>query len=957
MHRTLTIARKELRIYLSSATALVFMGAFLLLTLFVFFWVDAFWSRGLADVRPLFSRMPLLLLVLVSALTMRQWSEEQRSGTQEILLTLPVRRVELVLGKLLAVVALVALTLLLTLFLPISISFLGNQDWGPVVGGYSAALLLASAYGAIGLLVSSRTDNQIVAFVVSMLLCGAFYIIGAPDVSHLGGRWGELLSALSTSRRFESIQRGVIDLRDLIYYLTLTGVFVAANVLSLHAKTWSQSADHKGPRRGVEQTAMLVMANLVLLNVWLAPLNGLRWDLTQQREFTLSSTTRTLLQGLDEPLEISAFVSERTHPLLAPLRPQLEDMLHEYGVAGGRRVRIQVLDPASNADAEADATNTYGIRSTPFQVAGRNETSIINAYFDVVVRYGDQIETLGFEDLVEVTGGPDGSVEVRLDNLEYQLTGAARRAVYGFQSVSTALAALTSPAELTLYVTPSTLPDWLLEAPNTIERVVAEVAGGSPNLIYRVVDLDAADADVSTEELYEQYGMQPVRASLFTADAFYLHLVLQSGDSVQIIYPGGDYAESEVRTTIESAIKRSAPGFLQVVGLWTPTANTELLGQQPNSLSTYYELEDALMAEYQVRHIDLSTGQVAGDVDVLLLIAPQGLSEVERFAVDQYLMRGGAVVAAAGNYGISIDPVQGGLALQSLEAGLRELLLNYGIDVQQALVLDRQNEPFPVTVNRQVGQYTVRELQAMDYPFFVDVRSDGMTVNHPAVSGLSAVTLNWASPVMIDAEANAGRKVTALLRSSEQSWLQTETNINPNYDLYPETGFRVAEQPQAYDLAVAVTGVFGSAFAATGAPAQEDGSMPDAALVETSPDTARLVVLGSAEFANDTVFAISAQLAADRHLNSIQLVQNAIAWCVDDEEMLQIRSRGSATRLLAALSPQGQRLWEGLNYGVVLAGLLAIGVTWRARLCHEEPLPLPARTGDAPNQTQGGQAS
>ncbi len=957
MSRMLTVARKELRVLASSATALVFMGAFVLLTLFVFFWVDAFWSRGLADVRPLFSRMPLLLLALVPALTMRQWSEEQRSGTLEILLTLPVRRLELVLGKLLAVVALVALTLALTLFLPLSVSLLGNLDWGPVMGGYLAALLLAGAYGAIGLFVSARTDNQIVAFIITVLVCGAFYVVGAADVALLGGGLASALRALSTSSRFASIQRGVIDLRDLVYYLALTGVFVAANVLALHAKSWGQGADRRGRRRSVCRTTLLVMANLVMLNVWLAPLNGLRWDLTQQREFTLSGTTRALLRELQEPLEVTAYLSERTHPLLAPLKPQLQDMLHEYAVVGGNRVRVQVLDPAQDADVEADAHNTYGIQPIPFQVAGRNETSIINAYFSVVVRYGDQVETLGLDDLVEVAGNRDGSVEVRFDNLEYDLTSAARRAVYGFQTVPAALAALKAPAELTLYVTPATLPDWLIDAPNTIQRVVDELTSASPNLSYQVVDVDAPDAGVSAQELYDRYGLQPVQASLFSTDAFFLHLVLQEGDDAQVIYPGGAYAEGEVRAAIESAIKRSAPGFLQVVGIWAPTASQDLLAQQANPLSTYYQLQDALAAEYQVRDIDLSSGVVAADVDVLLLIAPRGLSAIERFAVDQYLMRGGAVVAAAGNYGIALDQLQGGLALQPLEGGLRELLLNYGIDVQQALVLDPQNEPFPVTVNRQVGQYTVRELQAMDYPFFVDVRSDEMAADHPAVRGLSAVTLNWASPVAVDAEANAGRKVETLLRSGEQAWLQSDTNINPDLERYPGVGFAVNEPRQAYDLAVAVTGSFSSAYADTGAPMREDGTPLDVALVERSPDTARLVVLGSAEFVNDTVFAISAQLAADRHLNSIRLVQNTIAWCVEDEEMLQIRSRGGATRLLAALTPQGQRLWEGLNYGVALAALLAVALVWRARLRNEEPLPLPPRPATRGDQDGGGQTS
>ncbi|MEN6478765.1 MAG: Gldg family protein [Anaerolineales bacterium] len=960
MTKTLTMARKELRILLSSATALVFVGAFLLLTLFVFFWVDAFWARGLADVRPLFNRMPLLLLVLVSALTMRQWSEEQRSGTQEILLTLPVRRIELVLGKLLAVIALVALTLALTLFLPVSISFLGDLDWGPVWGGYLAALLLAAAYGAIGLFISSRTDNQIVAFIVTLLVCGALYLLGTSDLSSAAGASvGAVLRALSTSSRFESIQRGVIDLRDLVYYLSLTAIFVTANVLSLQAKGWSTRPERRAHRHQSYALASLVMANLVLLNIWLAPLRGLRWDLTEQHVFTLSDATQNLLSQLQEPLEITAYLSSETHPLLEPLAPEIEDLLHEYAVAGGSRVHVSVIDPADDPEAEAEANNTYGIRPNAFQVAGRNQTSIINAYLDVLVRYGDQSEVLGFGDLVKVTANRDGTVEVALNNLEYQLTSAIKRAVYGFQSVEAALAAMTEPAKLTLYLTSSTLPAWLADAPAAIQAVVDDYTAASPNLSYAVVDLDDQATTVTPQELYEQYGLQPVRASLTSTDTYYFYLVLTVGDQSQVIYPGGTYAESDVRKAVDAAIKRSAPGFLKVVGVWTPPAPQGSQAANYN-LATYEEARQALADEYQVSTVDLSTGAVPAEIDVLVLIAPQNLSERERFAIDQYLMRGGSVVAVAGNYGLTIDPYSGSLALQEIQGGLRDLLLKYGIDVQKALVLDPQNEPFPVIVNRQVSGFTVQELQAMDYPFFIDVRQDGLAADSPITAGLSAVTLNWASPVVVDAAANANRQVETLVRSSSQSWLQTDTNINPDFSTYPDYGFAVVAPQQSYPLGVAVTGTFTSAYAESGVPASDDGTTPDTALLTESPATAHLIVLGSAEFLNDTVFAISSQLAVDRHMNSIQLIQNAVAWCVEEPDMLAIRTKGNATmRVLASLSEQGQKVWEWGNYAVALVALLVLGGWWRSRLRHERPLPLtsPGQSSPAAQDPVGGPRS
>ena len=177
------------------------MGVFLAATLFSFFWVNTFFARGIADVRLMFSSMPVLLIFLVAALTMRQWSEEQRSGTLEMLLTLPVQPLRLVIGKFLAVITLVIVALALTLPLVFTVSLLGNLDFGPVVGGYLAAILLAGSYAAIGLYVSSRTDNQIVALIVTVLICGLFYLVGNSTVTGLfSGNVADILRDIGTGR-------------------------------------------------------------------------------------------------------------------------------------------------------------------------------------------------------------------------------------------------------------------------------------------------------------------------------------------------------------------------------------------------------------------------------------------------------------------------------------------------------------------------------------------------------------------------------------------------------------------------------------------------------------------------------------------------------------------------------------------------------------------------------------
>ena len=367
-----SITRKELGAYFGSPTALIFLGIFLVVTLFTFFWVAGFFARGLADIRPLFQWMPLLLIFLVAALTMRQWSEEQRTGTVEMLMTLPVTRWQLVLGKFLAVMILVTIALALTLPVPLMVGLLGPLDWGPVIGGYLAALLMAAAYTAIGLFMSSLTDNQIVALLLTGVVGGLIYLAGAPVMVKLVGEpWATVLNGIGSGSRFASVERGVIDLRDLVYYLSVALFFLSATVFSLDVKRWSHGERTAAYRRNSIVGLVLVGANLLVLNLWLAPLWNLRLDATAQKEYTLSATTKELLGTLQEPLLIRAYISDQTHPLLDPLRPQVEDLLREYAIAGNGKVTAEVVDPAANPELEAEANQTYGIQPTPFQVADR----------------------------------------------------------------------------------------------------------------------------------------------------------------------------------------------------------------------------------------------------------------------------------------------------------------------------------------------------------------------------------------------------------------------------------------------------------------------------------------------------------------------------------------------------------------------------------------------------------
>jgi ABC-2 type transport system permease protein len=240
MKRIRAVAGRELRAYFNSPIAYIFLLAFAGSVFLTFFNVNAFFSRGVADLRGLFDSIPLLMVLLVPALTMRLWAEEAKQGTLEVLMTLPARPYELVLGKFLASWALLGVGLLITVGLPITVAVLGDLDWGPVVGGYVGAMLLGGAYLAVGQFISATTENQILAFIMALVVCLALYAVGADAfVGLFSDTTASILRGLGTASRFRSIARGVIDLRDLVYYLSLTGFFLAASVGALRARRWA----------------------------------------------------------------------------------------------------------------------------------------------------------------------------------------------------------------------------------------------------------------------------------------------------------------------------------------------------------------------------------------------------------------------------------------------------------------------------------------------------------------------------------------------------------------------------------------------------------------------------------------------------------------------------------------------------------------------------------------------
>jgi ABC-2 type transport system permease protein len=241
MSTTLTIFRRELASYFITPLAYVFIVIFLTLAGTLTFFVGNFFGRGQADLQAFFNFHPWLYLFLIPAITMRLWAEERKTGSIELLLTLPVSMTEAVLGKFLAAWCFTAIAVALTFPIWITVNILGSPDNGAILAGYAGSLLMAGSYLALGAAISPISKNQVIAFVVTLAACFLFTVSGSGLVLNFFSGWAptlvvDVVAGFSFMTHFNAIARGVIDVRDLIYFVSAIAFFLFANVVLVEWK-------------------------------------------------------------------------------------------------------------------------------------------------------------------------------------------------------------------------------------------------------------------------------------------------------------------------------------------------------------------------------------------------------------------------------------------------------------------------------------------------------------------------------------------------------------------------------------------------------------------------------------------------------------------------------------------------------------------------------------------------
>lgn len=342
MGNALCIMRRDLGAYFTSPIGYIFIMVFV--TISVGLYMASFFIYPVADMRPYFDNLPLLLCVFVPAVTMRVWAEERKENTWEMLLTFPMKAWELTVGKFLASLVFFALALLATVTVPAMLFSLGNPDAGAILGGYLGTLLLGAFFLALGIFFSGFFKDQIVAFVVTLLTCFLFFLLGTEFIaSYIDGRVAGLGSLLyrvmGIFTHFTPFTRGIVDLADVVFFLAWTALFLSLNVFYIDGR------NRPGARVIFSAAVGICVAIGFVFNALMAGASFSRFDLTQDKIFTVSKASQQILRELDTPARIYLYITpQQDMPTgLKDLERNVTDKLEELRIASGGMIDFSTV--------------------------------------------------------------------------------------------------------------------------------------------------------------------------------------------------------------------------------------------------------------------------------------------------------------------------------------------------------------------------------------------------------------------------------------------------------------------------------------------------------------------------------------------------------------------------------------------------------------------------------------
>jgi len=409
MKNILTIIRRELNSYFNSAIAYIYLIVFVAINNSLF--MTRYFLVGKADMRSYFDSLPLMLFIFIPVITMRLWAEDKKEHTFELLLTFPMRPAELVMGKFLASLIFYIVSLICTITIPVVISLTGNPDAGAIIGGYAGAVLIGALFLAIGIFISGLVKEQIIAFVLATLSCFTLFFLGTGFFASLLDGWipgfGTFLSThVGAASRLTGFNRGVIDLKSVVYFLAAGSVFLLLNGLSLEGRL--------RPKAKIVFTTAVVtcLSGLIVFNWLVHDLDIARFDITENRIYTVSESAKKIFKELKVPAAVNLYITpvEKMPTAFKTLEADITGKMEELKVASGNKLNFKVFhieaanlmedrnkdgaQSGANADSLEKSLQEKGI--VPFQVESINkdELGVKLIYSAMTISYKEKAENI-----------------------------------------------------------------------------------------------------------------------------------------------------------------------------------------------------------------------------------------------------------------------------------------------------------------------------------------------------------------------------------------------------------------------------------------------------------------------------------------------------------------------------------------------------------------------------------